>query len=75
MTILINAQGLVNHTAYRAARDGYTYFGRKKNIKRVNNSDHDHESTTKVSQVSVIFAQKQIVNDFIIPSKNAQSAE
>lgn len=48
MNIIINAQGLVNHTAFRGSQDGFTYFGRKKNIKRVNNQDHDHEKTTIV---------------------------
>ena len=47
MKIVINAQGLANFPALRGAQDGYTFFGRKKNIKKVNNVDHDHESTTK----------------------------
>lgn len=48
MKIVINPLGLSSHSSYRGAQDGTTYFGRKKNIKKVNNTDHDHESTTKV---------------------------
>lgn len=49
MKIVINAFGLESHSSFRGAQDGVTYFGRKKNIKKVNNTDHDHESTTKVN--------------------------
>lgn len=48
MKIVINAIGLISHSSLRAGDDGVTYFGRKKNIKKVNNSDHNHESTTIV---------------------------
>ena len=49
MRIVINGFGLVSHTSFRGANDGITYFGRKKNVKKTNNSDHNHESTTKVT--------------------------
>ena len=34
MKILINPLGLVSHTSLRDAQDGFTYFGRKKNVKK-----------------------------------------
>jgi hypothetical protein len=40
--------------------DGVTYFGRKRSIKKVVNDPSQIETTTS----------KEIVNDFIIPSKN-----
>jgi hypothetical protein len=40
--------------------DGITYFGRKKSIKKAINDPASIETTTI----------KEIVNDFIIPSKN-----
>jgi hypothetical protein len=45
--------------------DGITYFGRKKSVKKVVNDPHSVEGT----------AAKEVVNDFIIPSKNPQTAE
>lgn len=56
---MINPLGLQSHQTQRNGEDGITYFGRKKYVKK-NNNDMNAESTT----------QKQIVNDFIIPSKN-----
>ena len=40
--------------------DGVTYFGRKKSVKKIANDPNSIETTTS----------KEIVNDFIIPSKN-----
>ncbi len=45
--------------------DGITYFGRKKSVKKVVNDPDAVETTTS----------KEVVNDFIIPSKNPQTAE
>lgn len=47
------------------AYDGITYFGRKKSIKKAANDPHSIEQTTA----------KTVVNDFVIPSKNPQTAE
>ena len=61
--IVIGPQGLEGeNTSSRdgGQLDGVTYFGRKKSIKKVVNDPSQIETTTS----------KEIVNDFIIPSKN-----
>ena len=64
MKVVINALGLVSHTSQRDGIDGIVYFGRKKSVKKGTN-DPNAETTTR----------KQVVNDFVIPSKNPQTAE
>ena len=49
MKIILNALGLMSHTSKRGCSDGITFFGRKKNIKKVNNDPNSTESTTSVS--------------------------
>jgi len=50
-----------NHSQREGGQsDGVTYFGRKKSVKKVVNDPNQIETTTS----------KEIVNDFIIPSKN-----
>ena len=61
--ILIGPCGLEgeNHSLREGGQlDGITYFGRKKSIKKAVNDPASIETTTI----------KEIVNDFIIPSKN-----
>ena len=48
-----------------STKDGHIYFGRKKSIKKLANDPTQIESTTT----------KTVVNDFVIPSKNPQTAE
>lgn len=71
LKIVINAAGLVSHTSKRNMIDGFVYFGRKKAIKK-GTHDPNAETTAQpvIFTINNIF-QKQIVNDFIIPSKNA----
>lgn len=66
--IVIGPQGLEGENSSSrdgGQLDGVTYFGRKKSIKKVVNDPSQIETTTS----------KEIVNDFIIPSKNPQTAE
>ncbi len=69
LKIVINAIGLTSHSSFRDQSDGVTYFGRKKCIKHPTN-DPDSETTTKVNSSNNMILQKEVVNDFIIPSKN-----
>ena len=57
-------------------RDGFVFFGCKKSLKQHQNS-LDNESTTLVSHIHTehIWFQKRVVNDFVIPNKNEQTAE
>ncbi len=61
--IIIGPLGLEGENqSYREGgqSDGITYFGRKKSVKKAVNDPNSIETTT----------HKEIVNDFIIPSKN-----
>lgn len=60
----MNALGLVSMESHRVTtdefKDGFVFFGCKKNIK-FNQNSSDPETTTL----------KKTVNDFVIPTKNA----
>lgn len=51
--------GIESEESKRGDQDGYTYFGCKKNIRK-----QEGDSVSKA-----------VVNDFIIPSKSADTAE
>jgi hypothetical protein len=61
-------------------RDGFVYFGCKQSIKQIQTNMKNEQTTIVSSHLHYIsnlqlLAQKQVVNDSVIPNKNQQTAE
>jgi len=65
LIININTLGL-EENSLRKVEDGFTYFGCKKSIKKVNRQTFNKTGNTGSSEIF----EKEIVNDFVIPTKN-----